>query len=148
MYEYTRKRSRNGGALLSVSGDTTRPEIRDAVLLSESSGTLRFNSYSMIATGSDELVGLTHRLASYFGHEGPTDDIPSTCKSAVLLSRTGRNGTRRSGPDRASDAARPLLAVAAYGIVPLPVEWTPVRGRLVQDEDTEGDLENGHILHK
>ena len=36
---------------------------RDGVLLYESSGKLRFDFYSMIATGSDELVELTHRLA-------------------------------------------------------------------------------------
>ena len=86
----------------TVSGDTTRPEIRDAVLLSESSVTLSpFDRNSIIATGSDELVGLTHMLAIYFGHEGPTNDIPSTCKidkSAVLHSRTGRVGAVRTGP--------------------------------------------------
>ena len=84
----------------AVAGNRGRPGIRDGVLLSESSGTLSFDSYSMIATGSGELVGLTHRLASYFGHEGPTDDIPSTCmtdKSAVLLSRTGRIGDGPAG---------------------------------------------------
>jgi hypothetical protein len=47
----------------SATGDTTRPGIRDGVLLSESSGTLHFDFYSMIATGSDQLVQLTHRLA-------------------------------------------------------------------------------------
>ena len=47
----------------TATGDTTRPGIRDGVLLSESSGTLHFDFYSMIATGSDQLVQLTHRLA-------------------------------------------------------------------------------------
>ena len=84
----------------TVSGDTTRPEIRDAVLLSESSVTLPFDRNSIIATGSDELVGLTHMLAICFGHEGPTNDIPSTCKihkSAVLLCGTGRIGAVWTG---------------------------------------------------
>ena len=102
----------------------------------------------MIATGSDELVGLTHRLASYFGHEGATNDIPSTCKSAVPQSRTGQNRTRRSGPDGASGAARPLLAAAARQAVPLPVEWTPVGGRLVHEEIMVGVLANDHFLAK
>ena len=58
------------------------------------------------------------------------------------------NGTRRSDPYGASGAARPLLAVAAREVVPLPNRWTPVAERLVEDESTEGVLAEAHILRK
>ena len=46
-----------------LTGDTTRPGIQDGVLLYESSGKLRFDCIETRATGSDELVELTYRLA-------------------------------------------------------------------------------------
>ena len=35
-------------------------------------------SLSMFETGSDELMELASDLATHFGHEGPTHDIPGT----------------------------------------------------------------------
>ena len=59
---------------------------------------------------------------------------------------TPRDGTRRSGLDGASGAARPILEAAARQVVPLPIEWTPVGGRLVNEEIMEGVLAEAHIL--
>ena len=94
------------------------------------------------------LIGSTDLPAIYFGHEGPTNDIPSTCKidkSAVLLSRTGPIGAVRTG--LRAQRGRSSLA-AARQVVPLPVEWTPVGGRLVHEEKMVGVLAKAHILRK
>ena len=48
---------------ITATGDTTRPGIRDGVLLYESSGKLLFDCIETRATGSGELVELTYRLA-------------------------------------------------------------------------------------
>ena len=54
---------------------------RTASYSSESFQRLRFGGIVMCGTGSDELMALTNGLASYFGHEGPTHDIPGFHKS-------------------------------------------------------------------
>ena len=120
-----------------VLGSPTFRELRNA---------RHFDFYETIATGSDELVGLTRRLAIYFDHEGPTDDIPSTCKiEKSAVPHLGTGASERS-LDGASGAARPILEAAARQVVPLPIEWTPVGGRLVNEEIMEGVLAEAHIL--
>ena len=67
-----------------------------------------FDFYETIATGSDELVGLTRRLAIYFDHEGPTDDIPSTCKiEKSAVPHLGTGASERSGRGFGRGAADP-----------------------------------------
>ena len=58
--------------------DATRPRLRDGVPLSGSLPRHMFRYYIMCETGSDELMELASDLATHFGHEGPTHDIPGT----------------------------------------------------------------------
>ena len=44
------------------------------------------------------------------------------------------------------DEFKAILEAAARQVVPLPIEWTPVGGRLVNEEIMEGVLAEAHIL--
>ena len=52
------------------------------------------------ASGSDELMPLTNSSATYFGHEGPTCDMPGTCNIESIRRPAMWDGLHASGPER------------------------------------------------
>ena len=63
----------------------------------------------MCETGSDQLMELASDLATHFGHEGPTHNIPGTRYIHFPLSTNMRDGAvaeaRRAARARGSDRA-------------------------------------------
>ena len=73
----------------------------------------------MFETGSDELMELASDLATHFGHEGPTHDIPGTRYIHFPHNDNKRDGAvaearraaRAGGSDRASGSTLGSAAV-------------------------------------